>query len=190
MNYVHTMPELRSRARRYRASINQNPNPNPEPIAPSQQPHLDNNINDNNNNNRKKLTVRTPQQRRTGQNKTKRNTIVAVDDKKNGNNNNIVNVQETTPLKDNEKARVLAEEVAEKKMDEYDSGGRSADKGAGAEDEGSTAPLPEKVKNFIHFLNIFVNLIWMVGINVVKMVEKNEFHFLFVLVVFCVAVEF
>ncbi|KAJ0091379.1 hypothetical protein Patl1_12947 [Pistacia atlantica] len=139
------MPELRSRARRYRASINQNPNPNPELIAPSQQPHFDNNINDNNNNNRKKLTVRTRQQRRTVQNKTKRRTIVAVDDKKNG-NNNIVNVQETTPLKDNEKVRVLVEEVAEKKMDDYDSGGRSADKGAGAEDEGSTAPLPEKVQ--------------------------------------------
>ncbi|KAJ0030545.1 hypothetical protein Pint_12865 [Pistacia integerrima] len=139
------MPELRSRARRYRASINQNPNSNPELIAPSQQPHFDNNINDNNNNNRKKLTVRTRQQRRTVQNKTKRRTIVAVDDKKNG-NNNIVNVQETTPLKDNEKVRVLVEEVAEKKMDDYDSGGRSADKGAGAEDEGSTAPLPEKVQ--------------------------------------------
>lgn len=37
------------------------------------------------------------------------------------------------------------EEVAEKEMDEYDSGGRSGDKGPGAEDEGSTAPLPEKV---------------------------------------------
>lgn len=31
-------------------------------------------------------------------------------------------------------------------MDERDSGGRSCDKGVGAEDEGSTAPLPEKVK--------------------------------------------
>lgn len=30
-------------------------------------------------------------------------------------------------------------------MDEYDSGGRSGDKGLGAEDEGSTAPLPERV---------------------------------------------
>ncbi|RVW12915.1 Casein kinase 1-like protein HD16 [Vitis vinifera] len=38
------------------------------------------------------------------------------------------------------------EEVAEKEMDEYDSGGRSGDKGPGAEDEGSTAPLPEKVQ--------------------------------------------
>ncbi|MFQ6650924.1 hypothetical protein Gotur_022609 [Gossypium turneri] len=31
-------------------------------------------------------------------------------------------------------------------MDEFDSGGRSGDKGPGAEDEGSTAPLPEKVQ--------------------------------------------
>ncbi|KAL0330381.1 UNVERIFIED_CONTAM: Casein kinase-like protein HD16 [Sesamum radiatum] len=35
-------------------------------------------------------------------------------------------------------------EVAEK-MDEYDSGGRGSGKGLGAEDEGSTAPLPERV---------------------------------------------
>lgn len=40
----------------------------------------------------------------------------------------------------------LEEEVGEKEvMDEYDSGGRSGDKGLAAEDEGSTAPLPERV---------------------------------------------
>lgn len=33
----------------------------------------------------------------------------------------------------------------EEAMDEYDSGGRSADKAPGAEEEGSTTPLPEKV---------------------------------------------
>ncbi|XP_043720209.1 casein kinase 1-like protein HD16 isoform X2 [Telopea speciosissima] len=38
------------------------------------------------------------------------------------------------------------EEVGEKKMEDYDSGARSADKAPGAEDEGSTAPLPEKVQ--------------------------------------------
>ncbi|XP_072997215.1 casein kinase 1-like protein HD16 [Typha latifolia] len=37
------------------------------------------------------------------------------------------------------------EGVGERKMDEFDSGARSADKIAGAEDEGSIAPLPEKV---------------------------------------------
>ncbi|KAH1107540.1 hypothetical protein J1N35_011308 [Gossypium stocksii] len=36
-------------------------------------------------------------------------------------------------------------------MDEFDSGGRSGDKGPGAEDEGSTAPLPEKMGWFLGF---------------------------------------
>lgn len=30
-------------------------------------------------------------------------------------------------------------------MDEFDSGGRGSDKGLGADDEGGTAPLPERV---------------------------------------------
>ena len=50
--------------------------------------------------------------------------------------------------KQDEEAWVLRKDegIANKKMDDYDSGGgRSADKGTGAEDEGSTAPLPEKV---------------------------------------------
>ncbi|XP_028778932.1 casein kinase 1-like protein HD16 [Neltuma alba] len=38
------------------------------------------------------------------------------------------------------------EEVGEKQMDDYDSGARSNDKGNAGEDEGSTAPLPEKVQ--------------------------------------------
>ncbi|XP_077209940.1 casein kinase 1-like protein HD16 isoform X1 [Tasmannia lanceolata] len=38
------------------------------------------------------------------------------------------------------------EEVGEKKMEDYDSGGRSADKVQGGEEEGSTAPIPEKVQ--------------------------------------------
>ncbi|KAF2302013.1 hypothetical protein GH714_031333 [Hevea brasiliensis] len=83
-----------------------------------------------------KVTVET-RQRKTAVNKRKKNSV-AVDDK-----NNIVNL-ETTPLVD--QTRAFREEVAEKKMDEFDSGGRSGDKGPGAEDEGSTAPLPEKVQ--------------------------------------------
>ncbi|KAF2285337.1 hypothetical protein GH714_000120 [Hevea brasiliensis] len=67
-----------------------------------------------------------------------KNNAIAVEDK-----NNIVNL-ETTPLETH--PRAFREEVAEKTMDEYDSGGRSGDKGPGAEDEGSTAPLPEKVQ--------------------------------------------
>ncbi|XP_010249522.1 PREDICTED: casein kinase 1-like protein HD16 isoform X2 [Nelumbo nucifera] len=42
--------------------------------------------------------------------------------------------------------RAEEEGVGEKQMDDYDSGARSADKAPGAEDEGSTAPLPEKVQ--------------------------------------------
>ncbi|XP_061367501.1 casein kinase 1-like protein HD16 isoform X1 [Gastrolobium bilobum] len=38
------------------------------------------------------------------------------------------------------------EEVGEKQMDEFDSGARSNDKANAGEDEGSTAPLPEKVQ--------------------------------------------
>ncbi|KAJ6354482.1 hypothetical protein OIU77_005151 [Salix suchowensis] len=58
----------------------------------------------------------------------------------------------TTPFRKellDEGAGVLRreKEVAKKKMDEHDSGGgRSADKVPGADDEGSTAPLPEKVQ--------------------------------------------
>nr|KJB07483.1 hypothetical protein B456_001G026300 [Gossypium raimondii] len=66
--------------------------------------------------------------------------------------NNIVSGAgfETTPFgrkadEDIKKLRVLKELVAEKKMNEYDSGGRSGDKGPGAENDGNTAPLPEKV---------------------------------------------
>ncbi|PKI71015.1 hypothetical protein CRG98_008596, partial [Punica granatum] len=44
--------------------------------------------------------------------------------------------------------RLLAgkEEVAEKPMDGFDSGARSADKAPAGEDEGSTGPLPERVQ--------------------------------------------
>lgn len=124
------MPELRSQARRNRA-VN-NPNPNHNPI---------------------KLTVQTHQRRRTAQNNNKRkeDAIASVDDKQ------IFLNPETTPLKkdDEKEPKVLREVVAEKKMDEYDSGGRSADKGPGAEDEGSTAPLPEKVSVFSEISFLF-----------------------------------
>lgn len=40
----------------------------------------------------------------------------------------------------------IKEEVGERKMDEFDSGAKSADKVPGAEEEGTTAPLPEKVQ--------------------------------------------
>ncbi|GAV65523.1 Pkinase domain-containing protein [Cephalotus follicularis] len=139
MNLIFTMPELRSHARRNRDLPN-NPNttPNPSP-NPEETP----------------ITVRT---RTALDNKRKGRAIAAVDDKE----NNIVvrkgkKVVETTTFKaggdtkeEEEEVRVLKEEVAPvKKMDEYDSGGGaglSGDKGPGAEDEGSAAPLPEKVQ--------------------------------------------
>lgn len=138
------MPELRSRARRNRAAVNPNPNPNPQPQ-------------DNTNSNNKRLTLRTRQQRRAAQNKNKANTIVAVDE--NNKSKNIVNAEGTTPLNEKEEGGLLKEEVAEKKMDEYDSGGRSGDKGPGAEDEGSTAPLPEKVNFFYGFCSLLVEML-------------------------------
>ncbi|KAF8393432.1 hypothetical protein HHK36_021676 [Tetracentron sinense] len=68
---------------------------------------------------------------------------------------NIVRVSvPTASLQAQEEERVVEEagvggdkeEVGEKNMDDKDSGGRSIDKALGAEDEGSTAPLPEKVQ--------------------------------------------
>jgi hypothetical protein len=43
-------------------------------------------------------------------------------------------------------------------MDEYDSGGRSADKAPGADEEGSTPPLPEKVVFNFDFFSEFIFL--------------------------------
>lgn len=40
-------------------------------------------------------------------------------------------------------------------MDDFDSGGRSAEKAHVGEDEGSTAPLPEKVWSLLLFLFLF-----------------------------------
>ncbi|KAF8407093.1 hypothetical protein HHK36_006218 [Tetracentron sinense] len=72
---------------------------------------------------------------------------------------NIVRVSVPTPLLQvEEEERVVEEvgvgemvgvdkeEVGEKQMEDHDSGGRSIDKAPGAEDEGSTVPLPEKVQ--------------------------------------------
>ncbi|CAK9158837.1 unnamed protein product [Ilex paraguariensis] len=118
---------------------------------------------------KKPRTVRATRQRRPGgrravQNNNRGNNqkevadvkgivqpVVVVDDDDDENENA---VKKTTSLsgqgqgeeQKEEEIRVLKEEVGEKEMDEYDSGGRSGDKGVGAEDEGSTAPLPEKVQ--------------------------------------------
>lgn len=52
------------------------------------------------------------------------------------------------------------EEVGERRMDEFDSGGKSADKLAGGEDEGSTAPLPEKVSSFASLISFICRHIY------------------------------
>jgi PHD/YefM family antitoxin component YafN of YafNO toxin-antitoxin module len=131
------MPELRSRTRRNRA---QNNNQNPNPF---------------------KLTVQT-RKRRTAEVNNNRKKNAIVDDKE-----NIVRLSDTTPFRKellDEGARVLRgeEEVADKKMDEHDSGGgRSAEKGPGADDEGSTAPLPEKVSFCFGFFFFWRDWVWM-----------------------------
>jgi len=132
------MPELRSRARRNRPLHNPTPNPTTQFHKP---------------------TVRTSERRRTTaqnrRNREQKNTIGIHE------TNNIVikdvrAVPETRTLGDKEEGkeqdqapdaplRVLREGNGDKAMDEYDGGGRSPDKAAAAEDEGSMAPLPENV---------------------------------------------
>ncbi|KAJ7965924.1 putative Casein kinase [Quillaja saponaria] len=135
------MPELRSRARRNQASDNPNPNLITQPQPPQEEAGPE------------KLTVRSRPTRRTVQNR------------RNQKDKNKIGADETNEIvkkgvaKDKEKEKqqeekqlpnaqvgILREEVGERDMDEYDSGGRSPDKGHGAEDEGSTAPLPEKIQ--------------------------------------------
>jgi hypothetical protein len=47
--------------------------------------------------------------------------------------------------------------IAEKKMDEFDSGAKSGENRLGGEDEGSTAPLPETVSAFCYFSLIYLS---------------------------------
>ncbi|MED6198897.1 Casein kinase 1-like protein hd16 [Stylosanthes scabra] len=124
------MPELRPRQR----TTNNNKellgaaNPNPivlpdPPVAGGAKP-------------RKRTAAPAPNRR----NRRQKNAIPATDEvgkvvndvaiEKNKNKNNAGGI------------RVFREED----MDDYDSGGRSADKAPGAEEEGTTAPLPEKVQ--------------------------------------------
>lgn len=154
------MPELRRRTRRNRAPNNPDPNPITQPQPAVAAAAADDDDEEN------KLSLRTLRQRRgTGRNrrgnsvynsnnsnkKRKNDAIEGLDDRK------IVRAKrspkviiETRSFKseeeeEEEETRVLRQEVEERAMDEYDSGGRSGDKGLAAEDEGSTAPIPEKV---------------------------------------------
>lgn len=160
------MPELRSRARRNRAPNNPDPNPitQPQPAAAAASVEDDDDEN--------KLSLRTLRRRRgTGQNrrgnsvynrnnsnnKKKNDAIGGVDDRKNVRAKRspkvIIETRSFKSEEEEEETRVLRQEVEERAMDEYDSGGRSGDKGLAAEDEGSTAPIPEKV--FLSFQILF-----------------------------------
>ncbi|KAG2699618.1 hypothetical protein I3843_07G198600 [Carya illinoinensis] len=117
------MPELRSRERRNRPSNN----PDPSPIT--HQPGLHNHKN-------LPPALRTRQRRETGRNRRNNKNAIGAGER------NIVK-SEDEERGGEEEIRVSREGAGERAMDEYDSGG---DKGPGAEDEGSAAPLPEKVQ--------------------------------------------
>lgn len=141
------MPELRSRLRRTRAPKNPDPilNQNPNPITqPQPQPP-------------QKLTVRKS---RTAQNKkNKEKKAVGVGERRRAKAGLVI---ETRSFKLDEK-----QAGGEGAMDEYDSGGRSADKGPGAEDEG-LAPIPEKVSlsfTAFHCISLFTFLYFPVALR-------------------------
>jgi hypothetical protein len=141
------MPELRSRARTNQASDNPDPNPiNRQLHKPDYKNKLPN--------------VPTRLRRRTERNRGSNKNAIGVGERRRG--RKVVN--EARPLKDDEEGgedeeiRVLREGGGEKAMDDCDSGGaggQSGNKGPGAEDEGSTAPLPEKV-SFDSLISCFV----------------------------------
>lgn len=145
------MPQLRSGVRRGRRPAVAVPRPDPNKGKTRSN----------------KATGRTAGKRTTGNrdnnvasgNKDKE-VVVVVDDGGGGDSgerNIDAALKETAALKvgdNNNRAEEVKEEVAEKKMDECDSGGHGSDKGLGAEDEGSTAPIPERVRK-INCLRVF-----------------------------------
>ena len=117
------MPELRTRARRRNNNNIQAADPNPIAQPDSQAPVA-----------RPRRRTAAAPAAQTRRNRRQKNNVIGAADE-------IGNVVNDVAVNDAGAARVLREEA----MDEYDSGGRSADKAPGAEEEGSTAPLPEKV---------------------------------------------
>jgi hypothetical protein len=79
------------------------------------------------------------------QKKKKKNTIVAEKIENIVNNDDETGVERLKEEEGENKEKAVVRVSGEEAMDEYDSGGRSADKAPGAEEEGSTTPLPEKV---------------------------------------------
>ncbi|KAJ6830957.1 casein kinase 1-like protein HD16 isoform X1 [Iris pallida] len=123
------MPVLRSGARRGRA------NPNPDPVAPPERPR------------RRAAAARN---RRTAA------ALAAAEGKEEDLIANAGGEEEAAAA--GEEVRLLEgggeigggredeEGIGERRMDDYDSGGKSAGKLAGGEEEGGAAPLPEKVQ--------------------------------------------
>lgn len=142
------MPQLRSGVRRGRRRA----------IEPEEE-NNNNNVNDNKRITRRNTAAKNTRQRGGagkivgGRNSNKNKEVVPVVDE--------IAVKKTAidiADKDKEVEKAKEEEVGEKEMDEYDSGGQSGDKGLGAEDEGSTAPLPERVSFSLINLSALNNL--------------------------------
>ncbi|RDY00970.1 Casein kinase 1-like protein HD16, partial [Mucuna pruriens] len=127
------MPELRTRPRRNRLLDNDNQNPITRPASPAAAGAR----------RRKRTAAAAP----TGRNRRQNDTI-AADEIVNADAGAVLGTRAKKLNKDKrEKKKVSVRVLEEENMDEYDSGGRSADKAPGAEDEGGTnAPLPEKVQ--------------------------------------------
>ncbi|RYQ85274.1 hypothetical protein Ahy_B10g104780 isoform C [Arachis hypogaea] len=125
------MPELRSRQR----TTNNNKellgaaDPNPivlpdPPVAGGSKP-------------RKRTSVAAPNRR----NRRQKNAIAAE-----ASADEVGKVVNDVAIKKNKNNAGSIRVLREEDMDDYDSGGRSADKAPGAEEEGTTAPVPEKVQ--------------------------------------------
>ncbi|KAJ9546658.1 hypothetical protein OSB04_019201 [Centaurea solstitialis] len=139
------MPQLRSGVRRGR--------PSKRPIEKTEPKGVEEEGNKRGKNKKvvKKTEEVNPQKKGKGRGRKKAIVVVADGD---GQEKNAVRTpleeeeeKETKPeLEIKEKEKKEEEKVVEKKMDDNDSVAASADKGLGAEDEGSTAPLPERVQ--------------------------------------------
>ncbi|KAF5466539.1 hypothetical protein F2P56_016456 [Juglans regia] len=129
------MPVLRSGARRGRAAAKQQPNPNPAEVGEA---------------------IATRTRRRRAAAEAANNTINNNKQRQHqrGADENVVvaRAEEKEKLGLEERGggggggAEEEEEIGEKQMDDCDSGGRSNEKVHAGEDEGSTAPLPEKVQ--------------------------------------------
>lgn len=95
---------------------------------------------------RRAVAATAAQTRRNRRQKKKKNTIVAEKIENIVNNDDETGVERLKEEEGENKKKAVVRVSREEAMDEYDSGGRSADKAPGAEEEGSTTPLPEKIQ--------------------------------------------